>query len=978
MGENQNDNKVNGQNSDQLYHFSKKILFLSLLFLFIFSAWYVLIVSSQGGYNYENVAPELIFAGNQEVLLKTPFDKNFFAAHPNQALLAGTQIKTGQQSFAEIQLDGNAVRLDENTEVRLLENNFQHTDIPRLVLDLSSGSVWVNAFDTIVVHTPRAHVDFSHAVGVYTYSEPLNRVTSIVGYANLDLFGKDGKQLSQFIVPLKSQVTFADSQIIPEYARLEYSKLRKELKMGPVSKSILEESWVKRNTEDDAILYLAENHYIFSISDYSLKNFYYKLREKFTLIPYQKRAAHFNLAKIKLKYLLGGIHVNGLNDEAETLLAEFDELVEEFKGDPAIKDLIERQFYTIRNVRIDTPAYAVKENLRGHLFSNENPEFLRTYLTDLDFLMRVGEFKQVREISEVWLKRWKPGIRESKSDEFNQQARIYHNILLANADLVTPDILVVLDEVGDFRLEMADNAEEMLFEIALERLEMSKYLVANFRYIDARNYLQTSYEGLNLSEKKTSAAAREIFLQDANLLADRIDFAQKILRGAARPIDQKEFLDYLATQERDRDLEKRFVAFLEESRIEEEEAIYPTVDEVSQRFTLARIVVIDEDIQPDASFLFEFQIENARLLDRGEGGSSIIFSAHYDYTTNAVYDIVLNEIPVKGSYSLEDFVNIAKSGKVAAIIPVTPDEAIGNIVDFLNLTDGEEVERSQVMAQDLAVQLAVNELKNNSIVIMNSRLVKVLNPVTLSEFQITSATIEDSDTGRVAKVDFDYNSVTKIVSNIQLQDSPMNFSSYQVKVDEFILTIFKSLYGKEQEAKVITDTVGVFLRQKLKIDENDIILGSDQNLIAIKKIKMENMPIEFSAEYDRKSNMFISAEHPLLTMRGVSINEYLAELSELFVIDYLKGKGITIYEENIVTVLPAVKVVITDYIRGAKIFDFTLDLTTNRLRDISIQGTDAHVESMTFQEFSLVEGGEMLMEESIEEVVEDEASAGSR
>lgn len=958
MGNNQSDNKVTNQTSDQLYHFSKKILFLSILFLFIFTSWYALILYSQKTVDYKKVAPELIFAQNQDVQLKTPFDKAFFAAQPSQALLLGTQIKTGDQSFAEIQLEGNVIRLDENTEVQLLENNFQYSGFPRFVFSLSSGSVWINAFDRIVIQTTKAQARFAHTVGVYTYSEPLNRVMSIIGNVDLDLFGENGNLLSQFVVPLKSQVTFADSQIIPEYARLEYSKLKKELKMGPVSKSILEEGWVKRNTDDDAILFLAENYTISSSSVYSLKNFYYTAREKLTFIPQKKRVARLARAKVRLRYLLGGIHENNLNDEAEKLLGEFDEFVDDFKGDPAMWDLIERQFYAIRNVRIDTPAYAVKENLRGHLFSKADSEFIRTYLSDLDFLMRVGEFEQAREISDTWLKRWKPDIRQANAEEFNKQARIYHNIMLANADQVTLELLAILDEVGDHRLEMSKDAEEMLFEIALERLEMSKYLVANYRYIDARNYLQTSYEGLNLAVKETFAAAREIFLKDANLLAERITFAQKSLRGSARPIDEKAFLDYLSTQERDRDLEERFTAFLEESKIPEIETPYPNLDEVSQQFTLARIVVLDEDIEADPDFPFEFQIKSARLIDRAEDGSLISFSAYYDYTTNAVYDIVLNDTPLKGSYSLNDFVRIAKSGEAVAEAPATPEEVISSIVDFLTLTEIEEAERSQVMAQDLAVQLTINELGNYNIIITHTRLVTVLNPAELNEFRVVDAIIADPENKRFIKVNFDYNSVTKTLSDIVLQDLPIDISSYQVKADEFILVVFNILYGKEQEAQLISDTVSRFTKQNLSVNENDISLSTDRNRVTFEKARIKTMPIEFSGVYDRNTNLLVNAQHPLLTIQNTSINDYLKELSKLFVIDYLKNKGITISEENIITALPAKKAAIKDYIRGEKVLDFTLDLTTNRLIDISIQGTDAYVDSMTFQEFSLIEGGE--------------------
>ncbi|MBN2096650.1 hypothetical protein JW752_04640 [Candidatus Peregrinibacteria bacterium] len=970
MANDQADNQTVNNNGVSLYHFSKNIFLLSLLFLLIFSAWYGMVRLDRQAFSFEKVSPELIFSANQEVQIRTPFDVAYVNPEPGQALMAGTAIRTGAQSFVEVKLDNNVVRLDQNTEVRLLESRFQSpADEPRLVFQLLSGSVWVNAFHPIAVRSDQAEACFGHGVGVYTYTEPLNRVMSIVGYADLTLFRPNGQTLSRFVIPLKSQVTFTDSQLIPDYARLEYSKLKKELKMTPVSQSILNEPWVQRNVKDDALIFLAENHYIFSSGSYRYNIFLSTLREDLTFIPYKKRLERLSRARFTLSYLLGGVHRDGDMEEAETLLSVFDSLVSEQEGDPALRDLMERQFYAIRNVETDTPAYAVKEDLRNHLFSKDAPVFLRTYLTDADFLMRIGETKQAESVSKDWLAQWKPGIRKAHSDEFSQQARIFHSLLLSYADDVSWPLLAILDEAGDYRLELAGNADETLFEIAMERLDMSKYLVAHYRYLDARNYLQTSYESLHLAQKETYAAAREIFLEDAALLADRIAFAQKTLRGAARPINEKDFADYLSVQERDKTLEERFLTFLEETRVQEEEAELPTLDNVSQRFTLARIVVLDEDIKPDPDFPFQFTIEEGRLLDRAKDGSPITFSARYDYTNNGVYNILLNDEPLKGNYALDDFVRIAIAG--AAAKETTPEESIVNLVDFLNLTESEETERSQVTAQDLAVQLTINELAQFNIVVPSAQQVSVLNPVKLNEYRIVAAIIADPVTKRVLKVDFDYHSGTKMISNIRLVDLPIDFGGSALGAAEFIPSVFRVVVGQEKEAAVLKDVVSRLGQQKVTVDQNDLRLNAGQTQATFSKARVKSMPIEFSGVYDIGRNLLLTAQHPLLTAENAGISDYISDLALLFVIDYLKGKGITVYEENIVTALPADKVRIIDYVRGSKILDFTYDVTSNRLTDISLQGTDAHVDSMTFQEFSLLEGGEPPAEEVEEETAEE-------
>ena len=900
---------------------------------------------------YEEVAPKLIFASNQDVQLKTTFDEAYFSAQPYQVLLTGALIKTGDQSFAEIQLEENVVRLDQNTELKLLENNFQNPDLPRFVFELFSGSVWVNAFDPILIKTTQSQAHFAHTVGVYTYSDPLNRVMSIIGHVDLDLLDEEGVLLSQFIVPLKSQVTFVNSQIVPEYARLEYSKLKKELKMGPIFKTVLEEEWVKRNTRDDAIIFLAENNYIFSKTSYLLKNSYHALREKLSLSPNQKQVERLNQAKTKLKYLLGGVHERDLKDEAKKILNEFNELIEPFRGDPALQDLMERQFYAIKNVQVNTPAYAVKENLREHLLSKDSPEFLRTYLADLDFLMRVEEIEQAEKLVKVWIEHWKPDMREAHLNEFDQQARIFHRILLAYAVKVSPSLLAVLDEVGDSRLTVSEDAEETLFEIALERLEMSKYLVSVYRYPEARTYLKTSYAKLNLAEKEVSEAAREVFLKEASLIAERIAFAEQTLRGAAEPVEEEEFLEYLSVQERNRLLEERFITFLEEAEALEE-IVYPTIQDVSQRFASARIVVLEEDISVNPDFPFEFEIKDARLVDRAEDGSLIAFSGYYNYSENALYNVLMNGMALKGNFALEDFVQIAKTGKVEVITEVEPK--IDTLEELLGVTESEEAQRSQIIAQDLAIQLMIKELEEFSIFIPSAQNVTVLDPVTLNEFRVSNVVLEDFESGRRVNVNFDYNSVTKVISNVQFEEVIVVVPS-QIQAEQFISVVFNALYGAEAETKAIRDTISELGRQNILAEEGDLIIGSDRNRVEFQNVRLKTMPIEFSGIYDRRAKIFLRAEHPLFTAENMTVSNYISALSERFVIDYLGSKGIGISKENITSSLPASKVSIKNYVRGDKVLDFTYDATGNRLIDIVLQGTDAKVDSMTFEEFSLIE-----------------------
>lgn len=947
------------QNENQLYHFSKNVLALSIFFLLINIAWYGLVVFKRT-VDFREVSPELIFAAQQDVVLKTSFDKNYFPATPNQMLLTNTRIKTGEQSFAEIKLEGNTVRLDQNTEVILKENNFNRPDLPRFVFGLESGSVWVNAFDSIVIEASQGEAYFAHSVGVYTYTDPLNRVMAITGTVDLTLLDEKGDVLSYYVVPLKNQVTFVDSQLIPDYRRLEYTKLKKELKMGPVASSILEEDWVKRNTRDDVAAFMTEDNTIFSSSVYRILSRYHSLREKLALVPSQKRMERLNLAKTKLRYLLGGVHAENDKELAQSLLTEFDLLKEKLAGDSVLDELIRHQFYAIRNVKINTPAYLLKENLREHLISEESPAFLRTYLVDLDYLMRVSELEQSFKVAEIWLTKWKQGLRSTYFDEFEKQTRIYHNIMLAYSDTITSDLLAILDRGGNYRLKESGNAEETLFEIALERLEMSKYLVASQRFADAKNYLKTSYAKLKLDEQETAAAARDIFIKDAALIAERITFAeQQSLRGVAEPAaDDEGFKDYLSTQERDKQLEEQFIAFLQEAEVEEEKAVYPTIDDVSKRFSTTRIVVLDEDIIGDPEFPFDFEVKSARLIDRSRDGTSVIFSSKYDYSTNAIYEIMINEEGLAGSYTLNDFVRIAIAGEAEAEPETDIGLGEGSIADFLNITESEEAERSQVIAQDLAIQLMIKELEFYNISVSSGQQVSVLNAATLNEFRVKDVFIEDSETSRRLSVSFDYNSTAKILSDFSFDNFVLDIPS-QLKPEEFISAVFEELYVQEEEQKAFSDVINEFGKLNLILKKEDLsfVPGQRLNVASFKKVRMKAMPIEFSGTYDRSSSIFLTATHELLSDENVSSSEYNTELAELWAIDYLGKQGIIISQENIMSNLPVERISIKDYARGDKILDFTYNVVSNNLSSIVLQATGATVDSMTFEEFALIEGG---------------------
>ncbi len=771
-----------------LFHFSTIAFILSVIFL-LFGIMSYFLVFNRAEIKFKEVAPKLVFAKGQTVFVKTPFSKEFSSAKPNQILLAGTQVQTGDRSYAEIKIDNNIVRLDTNTHVNFLENNFNNKS-HRLAFNFIKGAVWVNAFDPILIKASQAQARFDHTIGAYMYSEKsMNNIYSIVGNVDLDLFDKKSNLLSKVVIPLKNKVEFYDSQLVTDYKLLKYSKLKKELKMGQiVFRDVLDEKWVKRNT--DTTITALKNNYISYYSSYFLKNSYYSLQNKLAFHSDKKRALNLKLAEIKLKYLLGGVSTANDIVQAKTILTEFDSIASVLQNDSSFISLIEKEFYNIRNIKTDTTAYLTKEKLREYLFKqNKNPIILRTYLADVNYLFSKKEIKQAEKISQDWLKQWSVTNQKKYNKEFDNQSHIYGSVILNNTDKITTTSLSLLDEVGDYRLKNNKEDKDVLFEIALDRLDVSKSLITAYRYSDARKYLTTSYERLGLSKGKISTATKDVFIKDAILIADRIAYAEKNLHGSAEPIDEAEFRKYLSTQEQEKSTIARFNSFLKQDSqksVTKSNTIAPTVNDAYRKLTAENIVVSAKDIKVESDNLYSFMIQKATLVSSSKTGSTMSFSAKFDYITGALYEIILNEKSFKGNYSLKDFIKIAQTNQIKSPAINTSD-----LSGFLSLKDNTEAQLSRAVALDLAVPILIKNFGKYNILIYNNNQISPLDLKTLTAFKIQDALIKDSSGKYKIKVSFKYDSIAQVMSGITLKDKSSVSLPAKINVSYFAETVLK-------------------------------------------------------------------------------------------------------------------------------------------------------------------------------------------
>lgn len=435
-------------------HFSRKVLLLSFIFLLANLGIYALKSLSSSHIELESMAPKLLSATLDELEIKTAFEDDFKPGIKGQEIYSGTTIRTSEAEFAELVLGNNVIKLDESTELLLVRN--ESTDgssyvpeNPRLVFELKSGGVWVNAFDLIEVKTPRAKADLHHAVGILTYSMPINRGMVVTGDLDLSLLDETGKVMSEFVVPLHNQVTFVDSQITDVYQALKPSKLKKELKMTPISAALLEDEWIARNANEFVAEHTAfTDSFIQSGLAYKIRKILQTGQSYLTFTPEAKRSLALEKGKTLVNYLLGGVTEDQDLVTAQRLIADFESLVASRKNDPLMKELVVRTLFAIEEAEFGSPAFALKESLMAQVEASEGAYVYRVYLTDLRRTLLQNNITVAESISKKWQERWTDARIKENLTEFNRQTQILNHTMLSFIDLVPLSLLEVYDQAG--------------------------------------------------------------------------------------------------------------------------------------------------------------------------------------------------------------------------------------------------------------------------------------------------------------------------------------------------------------------------------------------------------------------------------------------------------------------------------------------------------------------------------------------------
>lgn len=920
-------------------HFSKKVFIFSLVFALANVGIISLrVLSADNSGQQQEVTPVVRITGADSAELQSAFEDAYLEASDKQSLYSGSSLRTGISGSAQIEIGNNLIRLNENTEVKVLESylgaysNFENK-LPRLSLELVSGSIWIDAFDLIEVKTPRVVSRFDRSVGSVNYLNGSNKIIALTNDVDIELLNESGVSLSRYNLPLQNQVSFFDAQLVDLYSSLKPSKLRKELKMTTVPQDVLDNPWVQANIEKIAEKDQAfSDQFIYSSASYTLKKQLYGLQSLFNFTDSNASTLLSEQLELNLFYLLGEVDSSNDLELTTQLIDEIDSLLATWPEDDVENDLLLKALDYVESASFGSPQYQLRDYLIDQISASKGGSVYRIYLTDFRKFLLSQELERGLSVLRRWEKAWKTPSIESDFLEYERQSQILNHTILSLSDQVNIAVLNHFDTTGLNRIELSQDPSETRFEVTQERLEIASRLIADYRYSLAKQYLRQSYLGLDISESDEGTPSSEIFLEKGRLLAQRIEYAENVLNGAAKAIDETKFREYFQARTEEEQLSSNLESFLEiESSTPSQEV--DTVDlfvKMTDRFIQAGVALDLSQVVLMSGSDSIYSIKAARLNQRDSEGRLISFDATYDARLDALSDVSFGDQSYKGPFLLEDLILLLTSEDLSQSVLHQNSVDVGTLLS----TDQEQAEatREQALAQDLAIKLAVSQLLEQSVVVQNVKDdIKVTDPLNLDKFRVENALLLQGDAPAL-EISFNFYSSISRVTEVRSSDGVLLLSD--VAIEELQSSISERLNDLENEIELVANFSVFALQNELEISDENIIYTPEGYLL-LNDLKLLTIDQSVSGLYDFESDQFLTVSNPLASAENIALKAYFKQLTNAYVKSLLEVAGLDISSRQIESAYPFRDIILRNVEVDGVSFDFTFDPLDGRIDEVS-------------------------------------------
>lgn len=926
--------------------FNLKIFLIALLFLVANGLFY-------GGLFFQQeegvqiIAPVLDFDEQAPQVISGISHKEI-EVNQQQILFVGDQIQNRGAELVEIQMGQNQLRLGPNTTVEILELNFHPQSsyapiAPAIKLELKQGQLWVNAFDLISIESETYNAHLFHSIGFIESIEQIHRMRTFLGVMRIQLKNSARSILTEFNLPNLKQIYFSAAQLTDDYAFLKLSKLKKELKMSSVPQEDLQDPWVSLYAFENTSLQSNNSQPIYSRMNYRFKNIGNWISRLLAFEESTEQKIWLKKGNNLVRYWLGGV-ANGQNpNELEQVKKDWKTLKQSVEGSAAFQSWSAQLFFELPWLTLGSADFELKNLLFKEVLSQDGPVALRALLRQAQLSLATGQLGRAQRFTENWLACWQKQDLDQHSNELLVQFEMLQQLGLYYPEEISSVWLTLLDQAAELLMSYLGREEEFELALTQARLAQVSALIQVHRYDFAKNYLRSSYQKLPIATGQQLSASEEVFFELGKLLAQRIEYAEITFNSAALPIDEDEFARFVLQAKQSDLLSNDLSAFLEVETVSESStpSFLPTVEGVIEILQAEGLSLNETNITSSQNDPLVFELNQVRGKDLD--GVERSFDALYFPLNNSFGEMVIEGESIQGIFRLNDLSQALSLPAVMQAQQQTPSDQDSESIDF-SVSETTPQDRA---AQELARQLAFNQLAQVGFVLSSAQAVRVADPDDLEQVLVLEASLNWPDLDSVS-LSFEFNTSRKALYDLKdLNTDQLYFS--QIALSQVKGELHDLLQAQQRE-QLALNQFNQALENPLVTVEPDSIRFLNDTLIQATGITINNLNLTFNAIFNTELNQFTSLTHPLYSSAEEDLETYIPNLVQAYIDDFLTKNNLPIAGNwNIREPLNRIKV--SNYEVGKANLAFTLNLTTETFEKVQLKGSEAVVDELKVEQF---------------------------
>ena len=701
------------------------------------------------------VAPRLVAEGEGITVWDT-FEKVFVEARKDQPLFTGSRVRTDADSQATITFNSDVLRLAPDTTVEYVANHFQDTSDSALIFRLESGKVWINAQDSLTLVTQQTAGLWSHASGSVGYAQSQNDLRVYSGVLDFTWYGKNREMVAQETIPMNTRLMITDQQVGLQTIQ--------GVQVDAADKT---DEWVVANARQDDTSNKIKD---INSAPPGSNTWIGKVGTWINYITFWKPKKETRSVQNMVTLIQSAAHAE--NAKVKGVLAD---LEREWNGDinPLMRDKIAtEQFYALQPfVFFDASARQTVAFLRDKLEQKSSNTLRLSRLTEVNEWLRRGNVEEAKEAVHGWSAGWNVNFQYRSPKSLEQEFQVLKSVILGNVPRLNGALLDEVAAVSEMRIRISQKSPQAIQALVEDQAEIGNALVQNYRYSLAKRYLQKGSNALSTETDEVMLAANATFKEATKNTLQRIDYAEKVLHGAAEPIDEADFDQYLRFDQKS---QANIAEILAPVSRQETVALETDVSDAMRKLSLAGVRLVQADIQPNPSFPNTYSIHKAHWVNPFTQ-KMIRLRAEYDLKKEAIFQVEVDGQKVVGSYLLKDFIRILQSENSDEEIepnPITPED--------LKVQDQK---RAQILNQDLALLYVMSDLRENGIGIVDKSQITMLDQQGV-RFRIQQGLLSANHprTGEPLEIDFEYDSENQLLSHISIpKQNTLFFQSFDLK-----------------------------------------------------------------------------------------------------------------------------------------------------------------------------------------------------